>query len=134
MIVLDTSYLIALKNKEDIDFERANQIQEDLLNKKYGKIFLTDYIFDEFVTFLRKKLRNPREVIKLGEDLLHDKDISILGVTKLDFRESWKIFKKYENLSFTDATTITLTQKFDIKYVCSFDKNFDCFKNLERIC
>ncbi len=52
MILLDTSFLIALKNRADMHFARAQEIQQELFAKKYGSLFLTDYIFDEFMTFL----------------------------------------------------------------------------------
>ena len=134
MIILDTSYLVALKNQKDVNFSKANQLQQELIKKTYGKLLTTDYIFNEFVTFLRKKLHNPDEAVRLGEDLLYDKEILILGIAKLNFKESWELFKKYPKISFTDATTVIIAQRLKIEYVCSFDGDFDAFKNIKRIC
>lgn len=133
MILLDTSFLIALKNRADMHFARAQEIQQELFAKKYGSLFLTDYIFDEFMTFLRVRLKNQEEALFLGEHLLQDKDLSLIGISKVDFQEAWEVFKKYKHLSFTDATTLVIMKRYSITHLCSFDSDFDTFRKIERV-
>ena len=133
MILLDTSFLIALKNIKDTHFTKAQELQQELLAKKYGPMFLSDYIFDEFVTFLRMRLKNQEQALLFGDLLLQDKDISLIGVSKSDFQEAWGLFKLHQHLSFTDATSLILLKKYGFRYICSFDSDFDRFPSIKRI-
>ncbi len=133
MIILDTSFLIALKNSADADFKRAEEIQESLYDNRYGPVIISEYIFDEFVTFLRNRLKDKSKAITVGEELLNSNLTTFVEVSSSDFTKAWELFKKYEHLSFTDATTVILCEKLDAKYVCSFDSDFDGFKNIQRI-
>jgi uncharacterized protein len=134
MIILDTSFLIALKHSTDVNHYRAIELQKDLLNNEYGSMFISDYIFDEFITFTRKKIADQRQVEQFGEYLLYAKRISLFSINQETFMAAWKLFKQRENLSFTDATIIILCRQFGIKYICSFDSDFDGFKEIKRIC
>jgi predicted nucleic acid-binding protein len=134
MIILDTSFLIALKHSTDVNHNRALELQKDLLNNVFGSMSISDYIFDEFITFTRKKIMNQTYVEQLGEHLLFAKNISLYRITQENFLEAWDLFKIRKNLSFTDATTIILAKQLGVKYICSFDSDFTGFEKINRIC
>ena len=132
-LILDTSFLIALHNSKDIYHNHAESLKSKLKNKEFGQCYISDYIFDEFVTFLRVKSFPASDIKELGEALLAEESIKLLKIDSQIFLQSWELFKKISKLSFTDCTTIVLAKEFGIKNVASFDSDFDKIANLKRI-
>ncbi|MGQ4834306.1 MAG: PIN domain-containing protein [Candidatus Asgardarchaeia archaeon] len=54
-ILLDSSVIIAFFNKRDKNHKRALELTEKALIDHYGTIFISDYVFDETVTYLLKR-------------------------------------------------------------------------------
>ncbi len=129
MIFVDTSIFIAYVNKRDSNHKRAVDILEDVMRGKYGKAYTSDYVFDEAVTFALLKTKDVRKALNVGRLILGHDDmprfVEILFVDKAIFKKAWKIFQKYEKLSFTDCTTIALMEEYEIDCVASFDSDFD---------
>ena len=93
-IFLDTSFLIALTNAKDENHSKAQLLHTKIKEKEFGPCFSSDYIFDEFVTFLRAK-RFPEEIIKeRGDALLTDPTIQLLSLSSDAFSSAWDFFKK----------------------------------------
>ena len=132
-VILDTSFLIALNNAKDINHKSALSLKFRLKSKELGQVFISDYIFDEFVTFLRAKSFSENAIKEVGDALLAEEDIEFLKVDTSVFLQSWELFKKSNNLSFTDCTIITLANEFGIKNVASFDSGFDRIPNIKRV-
>jgi len=132
-LILDTSFLIALNDSGDHKHENALALKSKIKNKEFGQCFISDYIFDELVTFLRAKSIPDDKINEIGDALLSDPTIERFNIDEETFSQSWENFKKTSNLSFTDCTTITLAKKFGVKNVASFDSDFDKFPYIERI-
>ncbi len=132
-ILLDTSFLIALNNAKDKNHKHAHALKPRLKNKEYGQVYISDYIFDEFVTFLMVKSFPSNAIKEIGDTLLAEESIKLLKVDINIFIESWNLFKKSEGLSFTDCTTIILAKTFSIKNVASFDSDFDKIPYIKRL-
>ncbi len=132
-VILDTSYLIAYVNKRDVNHHEAHGLRPALAGGKYGRLIITDLIFSEFVTLLRKKARDPHQAVKEGELLLHDPALFTAGTSSVVFSTAWELFKRYPSVSFTDAATAALAQRMNIQHVCSFDRDFDRFPFLRRV-
>jgi len=124
MILLDSSFLVAIEVEGDENHEKAKEIRDKIINGVFGETIISDYIFDETitVTFLKtkdlgkainvgEKLRNSARTIKINDDL---------------FNISWDIFKKQKNtrFSFTDCTSIAVLGNRKIKNIATFDKDF----------
>ena len=45
-LLLDTSALVAARNAEDKNHNQALEVMMPALQGEYGKLFVTDYIFD----------------------------------------------------------------------------------------
>lgn len=124
-IFLDTSFLIACANAKDENHAFAAALQDRIKQKEFGQCFISEYIFDEFVTFLRAK-KFPESVIReRGDALLQEKSIEFLSMNSDFFSSSWDFFKKSTGFSFTDCTTIILSNSYGIKTIASFDADFD---------
>jgi len=124
---IDTGVFVAARNKREINHEKAVNLLREALKGKYGRIYTSDYIFDEAVTVALVRTRKSDIAIDMGNFILSSKKLRILHVDKLVFMDAWRIFKKYVNkkLSFTDAVSIALMRRYNIDYIMSFDKHFD---------
>ncbi len=132
-IFLDTSFLIALNNAKDANYKSARTIKEKIKMREFGQCYISDYVFDELVTFLMAK-SFPSEIIKnIGDSLLEEESISLLKIDNNVFLQSWSLFKKMKTLSFTDCTTILLAQQFNVKNIASFDTDFNKISLLQRV-
>ncbi|MBI3027059.1 type II toxin-antitoxin system VapC family toxin [Candidatus Woesearchaeota archaeon] len=132
-LILDTSFLIALHSVKDLNHENAKSLKIKLKNKEFGQCFISDYIFDEFVTFLMAKSFPAGTVREIGNVLLAEESIKLLKVDIDIFLQSWELFKKSSSLSFTDCTTIILAKEFGVKNVASYDADFDKISSIKRI-
>ena len=132
-VLLDTSFLIALMNAEDKNHGKAISLRDRIKDKEFGAACLSDYIFDEFVTFLRARGVAADKIRDAGDSLLADQTIRMLPVSPSIFHESWTQFKKASRLSFTDCTSLVLAREFGIGSIASYDSGFDGFSGAKRI-
>jgi predicted nucleic acid-binding protein len=125
MIVLDSSFLIAFKVKNDVHHERAEALMKQVVLERYGRPVITDYIFDETVTSIFVRSKSLASAVEYGEELLHS--LEIVEVDQSLFLEAWKIFASQKNseLSFTDATTIAVVNTNDRTKIATFDRDFE---------
>lgn len=132
-IILDTSFLVALHNKNDQYHNSAQNIGQRLIVGEMGKCYTSEYIFSEVMTLLRARKFPENQIEKVGSALLHDPLITLLRMDFAQFQETWALFKKYEGLSFTDCSTIVVSNAFGIKAIASFDTDFDKGSGLKRV-
>jgi len=132
-VILDTSFLIAANDSKDSNYGKASILKAKLRDKEIGQCCISDYIFDEFVTFLKAKSFPLSAIKEFGDALLSGEDIKILRTNESVFLQSWDLFKKSDKLSFTDCTTIILAKEFGIKNIATFDSDFDRAGNLRRV-
>jgi len=125
-IFLDTSAIIAYYNVNDRCHGEAVEVMEKI---KRGEIpltrfYITDYIFDETITFIECVLNNHELALKLGEALQTSPLTTIIWVDEELFRESWEIFKRGGGYSFTDCTSFQAMRKNGIDSAFTFDEHF----------
>ncbi|PVU68016.1 PIN domain nuclease [Sulfolobus sp. SCGC AB-777_G05] len=124
-LLLDTSYFIAYLNNNDANHERALKLSEKI--KEYEAV-ITDYIFDELITFLIYHV-NKNYAVKVAKLILEKVKEGELNIFLVD----WEVFVnainylvKYERkLSFTDCTTLSSMDKLNTQFMLSFDRDFD---------
>ncbi len=132
-IILDTSFLIALNDSGDFSHKRAQSLKTRIRQDEFGKCYISDYIFDELMTFFRAKSINLEKIKLIGDALLSDGSIELLKVDSDVFLQSWELFKKTGNLSFTDCATVALVKGFGIRNIASYDSGFDRIAGIKRI-
>jgi len=124
-LLLDTSYFIAYLNNNDVNHEKALKLSEKI--KEYEAV-ITDYIFDELITFLIYHV-NKNYAVKVAKLILEKVKEGELNIFLVD----WEVFVnalnylvKYERkLSFTDCTTLSSMDKLSTQFLLSFDRDFD---------
>ena len=132
MIMLDSSFLIAYHNTKDKNHKQASELMPRIASGEYGKVNITDYIFDETATYLAAK-QGLGKAITIGTYLLGASEL--IGITKNDFEEAWSLFKSQRNthLSFTDCTIIIAMRANSITKLATFDGDFGKFSDLSTV-
>jgi len=133
-IFIDTSGIIALRNENDENHEKAIKIMTSILKSEYGACFTSDYVFDEAVTLALVRTKRKELAVDVGSYILKSKSIIKLFTTDDDFYEAWKLFLKFSDkkLSFTDCSILSIVNRMKIEYIFSFDTHFNGL--IKRIC
>lgn len=133
MIILDTGVLFALSVEKDVNHSNALKIVNDSVHGAYGKIAITDYIFDETVTLALARTKSISKAVSVGDYI---SNIEIIKVDQDVFDGAWKMFKTQDpkmNLSFTDCTTAIAMKRNHIDKVATFDSGFTRIKWVEVV-
>ena len=98
----------------------------------YGHVQITDFIFDETVTYIAAK-QGLEKAVKVGKMLLDR--IEIVQVDAENFNSSWNIFEKQHDshLSFTDCTNVATMKAFGITRIATFDQDFKSISDISII-
>ncbi|MEJ2772196.1 type II toxin-antitoxin system VapC family toxin [Stygiolobus sp. CP859M] len=124
-LLLDTSYFIAYLNNNDVNHEMALKLSEKI--KEYEAV-ITDYIFDELITFLIYHV-NKNYAVKVAKLILEkvkEGELNIFLIDREVFVNALDYLVKYERkLSFTDCTTLSSMDKLSTQFLLSFDRDFD---------
>ena len=133
MILLDTSFLVAYFNQRDENHPKVMNIIKDIVEKKFGTLCMTDYIFDETVTVSLIKMKNLDRATRIGDYLL--KALETIRIEEDVFLEAWKIFhsQKGTKLGFTDCTTIAAMRYRNIDNIATFDEDFTKINDINCI-
>ena len=121
-ILIDASVFCAYANLKDVHHSHSKQIIEDVVSEKYGDAVITDYIFDEIVTVVARKVHKEK-AIQIGKFLLSS-EVILTRVNTSVFEKAWEVFNGASNLSFTDCTCVAFMQLFEVKKIATFDKGF----------
>ncbi|MHA1983564.1 MAG: type II toxin-antitoxin system VapC family toxin [Candidatus Hodarchaeales archaeon] len=131
VLLLDTGFILALRNQNDENHKQAMKITEqNVLKGLYGKIVVTDYIYDELMTLISARIKQKKFMEKTSDFLLKSKMITFIKIPEEIFWNTILKFKQYfdQGLSFTDCTFLSLEENFKTKcYAATFDKSLAKF-------
>ena len=130
-ILLDSSFLIALANERDINHSCAVALMKEIHNHEFGQIVITDYVFDETVMYILVRT-SAGKAVELGQKL-RSAEVQFKHTSELDFENAWALFQQKRNLSFTDCAIVECMKEYAIKYLASFDKGFEQFKEIKLL-
>ena len=129
VVILDTGFILALRNKNDQNHEIAiNLMKNSLLKGIYGRIILTDYVYDELMTLILVRIKNKQFALDTKNFLLKSKKLTLMKITDEVFKFTLLEFERYfdQKLSFTDCTFLALNKIFTSNYFCAtFDTTLD---------
>ena len=118
-VLIDTGIFVALSNSRDVNHNRAKKLIEECADGKYGKPYLSDYIFDETLTTAFVRTKNHKKSIELGE-FIFGSEIDLISIDEQTFQKAWEIFKE-KKLSFTDCSSLALMRLYGINKLMTFD-------------
>src|SRR5208283_5533944 len=133
-VFIDTGIFVALHNADDHYHQRSKELIKNALIGNLGRIYTSDYIIDEAITNALVRTKKHDIAVDLGTYIIESPRIIKLVIDQDTFKVAWTKFKAHQDkgLSFTDCTSIALTEKHGIKQVISFDRGFDGLT--QRIC
>jgi predicted nucleic acid-binding protein len=131
LIVLDTSFLFALKAEKDKNFSRANEILEMLFND-YNDIKITPYLVaNETITLAVARFYGNMDYLEKYFNLIWGEQcfFDLLNFEITEYQKIYHVLEQYctrkKQLSYTDASLIYLCKKYKETRLVSFDKHFD---------
>ncbi|MDL2246046.1 PIN domain-containing protein [Methanobrevibacter sp. OttesenSCG-928-K11] len=119
MILIDSSFIIAIINNKDQWNERAITLYSNIIKEKKIMPLL---MMSESITSINSRL-GVKNTIELYKTL--EKEFNIYYPTKNDITKSMEILSKYNNLSLADSLAIYIMKKENITDIYSFDSDFD---------
>ncbi len=125
-LFVDTSAWIALNEKKDSHHKAARIFVEKNKNGEFsfGSLHTSEMVLQETYTFLRYNY-NYDAAIDIVDKIL-DSDVIIHPFSSMNFKEIWeRVKEKNTKLSFVDWSTISYMDDHGIKYVFTFDGDFD---------
>ena len=130
-VFIDSSVIIALINTKDKSHARARMIFTELGKAAYGKRITLDYVMDEVLTTLWQHTHQKQVVSDAYKLIRNTPDfIRFEYMTPLLIDKAWRKWKKLAHwpkkpLSFTDSCILSFMEKHKVKYLASFDSDFD---------
>lgn len=124
MVFVDTSAFFAIENERDRYHPEALDARDGLMSR--GEALVTsDYVLDEVYTLIRMRVGH-RAAVDLGESIRGSRFFRIEPVTTADFEAAWRIFRRYDDksFSFTDCTSFALMERLKIRTAFAFDRNY----------
>ena len=125
-IFIDTSALIAYYNADDKHHEEAVEVMGKIErgNIPLTRFYITDYIFDETMTFMECVLRSHRLAMDVGEALLSSPFTTMLRIDEEAFQDAWRRFAEMKGVSFTDCSSFAVMERLGITHAFTFDRHF----------
>ncbi|MBT9171257.1 MAG: 23S rRNA-specific endonuclease VapC20 [Actinobacteria bacterium] len=126
-VFVDTSALVALKNKSDTNHLEASRCFQELLATG-TRLITTNFVFDETYTLLQRRM-NHEVAVEFGKTLRASEIIRYLRITKELEDKAWEIAVKYKDksFSFTDCTSFAVMESLGIREAFAFDECFGQF-------
>ena len=133
MIILDTSFLVSVEVETDQNHKRAVELRDKIIRGEFGDPIISDYIFDEAITVTFQKTKDLKKVVLIGAELRSS--AKMINVDEEIFELAWELFKDQDNtrFSFTDCTILSIARLQEIKYIATFDKDFDKVEGISVI-
>ncbi len=123
-LFLDTSFIIALEDADDQNHRPAVAYWKSF-KRNPRKIIITSYIFDETVTFLKRRI-NHEKAAEVGNLMLSSPTVELIHISEGHFDKGWRLFLKYHDkgFSFTDCISFLIMEENGIKKALTFDEHF----------
>jgi predicted nucleic acid-binding protein len=124
-LLIDTSALVAAKNADDKNHDKALDIMVRAVKGEFGKLFVSDYIFDETVTIAHIRTGNKDFANDIG-GFARAKPIIFRFIEPIDFERAWELYLQFKDkgFSFTDCTNIAFMERYDIDTLFTYDSEF----------
>ena len=127
VVFLDTGFILAIRNSDDNNHVKATDIMKECLSGKFGRIIVSNFVFDESVTLTLVRTHNKNLVKDIGNYIFNSPRINLLHLSETEFLATWELFLKYfeKRLSFTDCSILVMTKLFESNvYIATFDNHF----------
>lgn len=123
-VFVDTSFWIALADKKEKDHQKSIKLMTLLKNENYSMV-ITNFILDETITLIRKRLGIARALDFRDTLAKYGNLLNLERVTVSDEENVWSWFtREIDKLSYTDCTSFAVMKRLGLKKVATFDDDF----------
>ncbi|MBI5036648.1 PIN domain-containing protein [Candidatus Micrarchaeota archaeon] len=130
-VFLDSGAIIAYNRDRD-DFHAAASKILDALDEQNTPVCVSNHVVEEVVTFLQAR-EGPEKAFQVGQGLLQNRQITVLYVNGQQIEKALRLVRRRAGLSLCDALTAVIMEENGIEILCSFDADFDHFRNIKRL-
>ena len=131
MILIDANIILSYENTRDSNHNRAIEIMNQIVSKKYGEPLITDYIFNEVIGVTNRKFGHKRAV-HIGSHILNS--FMLVCIDPKQLSGSWEVFSSTRTpLNLVDCTNVIIAQSLKNKHIATFDKEFLKIRELNII-
>jgi len=130
--VLDTNVLFASASARDRHHDRALEIVRGIDHGDFPETVVSNYVLAETLNLTREKL-GPEAANALLDRLLEGAHFELVHAPTVDFNAAQALFRRYDELSFVDATIVAYIEREGSEYLYSFDDDFDAVEELTRL-
>jgi predicted nucleic acid-binding protein len=125
-VFIDTGAFLAYRNKKDKYHRVGFKLFRDAIEGKFGKLYTSDYIYDEALTLALVRTNNISVAMDIAKVILSPR-IKMVFVDAELLEKSTRTFKQYSDrkLSFTDAVSIEIMNELNIEQYLGFDVHFN---------
>jgi len=125
-LFVDTSAIIAYYNAEDRHHAEAARLMDSIRGGRMSplRLYITDYVFDEAVTFIECVLHRHDLAVAVGEALLSSPFTTMIRIDGRLFDEAWSGFRNGGGLSLTDCASFAAMRGDGIEDAFAFDAHF----------
>ena len=132
MIFLDSSFILALFNKNEVkNHEKAKKLLENNPNLDKVPKAINSIVLNEVLNKLKKSYYNEKREQIISFLLNMDK---IIFVSENDYKKAIKLYKKYDySINYSDWLIILSMEKEGLTDILSFDNDFNKVKEINNI-
>ncbi len=125
MIFVDTSAWLAAADVRDGYHGAALRAQHELYSGQFGRLITSDYILDETLTLLRRRI-GPEGVRKFAAGLAASRSVQLVPIAPGHFLAARDLFldQGETSWSFTDCSSFVLMRELGISVAFTFDRGF----------
>ena len=130
-VLVNTGVVYADHDTDATRHETASAALEAVYDGTFGAPYLSDYVFDEAITFARTRTGSHAAATSLADRLRgidpYPDAYDLLHVSPAVVTDAIAAFDRYDDqqLSVTDATSVALVERHDLDQILRFDDDFD---------
>lgn len=130
-VLVDTGVFYAHHDRDAARHDAAVAMMDELLDGSYGRVYATEYVYDETVTLTRSRTGSFDAAKTVGDRIRgagrFPDVVELLIADRPAFDRTVEAFERYRDhdLSVTDANLIAHCERGDADAVVSFDDDFD---------
>jgi len=129
---VDTGILIGMADADDQHHGTAMEIVRGMDHGELPTGHVTNYVALETLNWIHNR-KHQRTAVETYERLNRSAGFETLHAAQKDFTNALGLFETYEGLSLGDATIVAYMQREGIKYLYSFDDDFDVVDDITRL-
>ena len=125
-VFVDTGAIVALLAPGDPNHEAAVEAYARLTDA--GALCLSDDVFDETITQLRKKAGHG-VAAETGRSIRQGERFRLIQCTPDDRQRAWTLFERHGKVvrSLTDCSSAAVMERLGIRTIFTFDSDFHAF-------